>query len=65
MSVLNLGLQGVALAREEMIEETYEKLFKKCNGMSAVRKLEETYEQVAGIDALTEWCAKGDDALVN
>ena len=52
MSVLNLGLQGVALARDEMIEDTYEKLFKKCNGMSAVRKVAEAYEQVVNIDPL-------------
>ena len=39
MSVLNLGLQGVALAREEMIEEDYEKQMKRCNGMSVVRKV--------------------------
>ena len=36
MSALNIGLQGVALARQEMAEE-YETEFKKCNGMSAVR----------------------------
>ena len=30
MSILKLGLQGVALARQEMPEE-YEKIFKKCN----------------------------------
>jgi hypothetical protein len=39
MSLLNLGLQGVALAREELIEEDYEKRMKICNGMSAVRKV--------------------------
>ena len=44
MSVLNLGLQGVALAREVMDEE-YEHEFKKCNGMSAVRKVAEGYER--------------------
>jgi hypothetical protein len=64
MSVLNLGLQRVALAREEMIEETCEKLSKKCNGISAVRKVAEAYEQVIGIDALAEGCAEVDDALV-
>jgi len=39
MSVLNLGLQGVALAREQMIEEGYEKQMKRCNGMSVVGKV--------------------------
>jgi hypothetical protein len=43
MSVLNLGLQGVALVRDEMTE-VYEKEFKKCNSMSSVRKVAEEYE---------------------
>ena len=44
MSVLNLGLQGVALAREELENGVYEKDFKKCNGMSAVRSAAKAYE---------------------
>ncbi len=45
MSVLNLGLQGVAtLARQGMTDE-YEKEFKKCNRMSAVRKVAEDFER--------------------
>jgi hypothetical protein len=43
MSILNLGMQGVALARQEM-EEVYEKDFKKCNGMSLVRKVAEAHD---------------------
>jgi hypothetical protein len=42
MSVLNLGLQGVALARQDMAE-VYEKDFKKCNSMSSVRKVAEAH----------------------
>ena len=61
--MLNLGLQGVALAREEMIEDDYEKQMKRCNGMSAVRKVAETHEQVVGIAPIAEGCAEGDDAL--
>ena len=38
MSVLNLGLQGVALARCEM-KKDYENIFKKCKGMKAVRNV--------------------------
>jgi hypothetical protein len=34
MSVLNLGLQGVALTRQEMPKDN-EKVFKRCSGMSA------------------------------
>jgi hypothetical protein len=45
MSVLNFGLQGIVLAREVMDEE-YEKEFKKCNGISAVRKLAREFETV-------------------
>ncbi len=63
MSVLNLGLQGVALAREELIEENYEKEMKRCNGMSAVRKVAETHEEVVEMDLVAEECAEGDDAL--
>jgi hypothetical protein len=51
MSVLNLGLQGVALAREEMVEE-YETEFKKCNGMNAVRNLAQDYEKAPPVDAI-------------
>jgi hypothetical protein len=65
MSVLNLGLQGVALAREEMIEEVYEKQMKRCNGMSAVRKVAETHEQVVEMAPVMEGCAEGDDALLD
>ena len=43
ISLLNLGLQGVALAREEMFE-IYEKGFKKCNNMNGVRKAATAYE---------------------
>jgi len=46
MSVLNLGLQGVALAREEMADE-YKKEFKKCNGMNAVRNVAKDYVKTA------------------
>ena len=35
MSVLNLGLKAIALAREE-ISNKMEKIFKKCNGMGEV-----------------------------
>jgi hypothetical protein len=44
MSVLNLGLQGVALARDELVGGTFEKEFKKCNGMSAVRLAAKQHE---------------------
>ena len=44
MSVLNLGLQGVALAREEMSDEM-EKIFKKCNGMGEVRSAAKAHER--------------------
>ena len=46
MSVLNLGLQGVALAREEMDEE-YETEFKKCSGMNVVRLVAKEYVKKA------------------
>ncbi len=32
MCVLNLGLQGVAIARDELIGDKFEKVFKKYNG---------------------------------
>ena len=63
MSVLNLGLQEVTLAREEMIEEDYEKQMKICNGMSEVRKVAEIHEQVVEMAPIAEGCAEGDDAL--
>ena len=44
MSVLNLGLQGVALSREVMAEE-YEQEFKKCNVMSAVRNVAKEFQK--------------------
>jgi hypothetical protein len=44
MSVLNLGLQGVALSREVMDDDKFEKEFKKCNEMSGVRTAAEAYE---------------------
>ncbi len=56
MSVLNLGLQGVALARDVMDEE-YEQEFKKCNGISAVRKVAKGYEK-------TPTVARDDEALL-
>jgi hypothetical protein len=43
MSVLNLGLQGVALARDTMPDE-YEKDFKKCHGMTDVMNVAKAYE---------------------
>jgi len=63
MSVLNLGLRGVALAREEMIKKIYEKHMKRCNGMSVVRKVAETHEQVVKKAPVSEGCAEGDAAL--
>jgi hypothetical protein len=63
MSVLNLGLQGVALARKEMDDEEYEKEFKSCNGMSAVRKVAEKHEEVVEVALLAKGCAEADDAL--
>jgi hypothetical protein len=44
MSVLNLGLQGVALSRREMNEDN-EKIFKKCKGVKAVRQAACDFEQ--------------------
>ena len=46
MSVLNLRLQGVVLAREEMDKE-YEKEFKKCSGINAVRNVAKDFVHVA------------------
>ena len=66
MSVLNLGLQGVALARDELIGEDFEKDFHKCNGMGAVREVAKAYKKnvvepapvselgVEGIDVIGE-----------
>jgi hypothetical protein len=45
MSVLNLGLQGVALARDELVGGEFEKEFKKCNGMGAVRLVAKGHEK--------------------
>jgi hypothetical protein len=39
MSVLNLGLQGVALARCVEMEKDCEDIFKKCKGMKASRNV--------------------------
>ena len=50
MSVLNLGLQGVALARDTMPDE-YEKDFKKCLGMTDVRNAAKAHEIIeVGLD---------------
>ena len=43
MSVLNLGLQGVALTREVSSDDEMEKDIKKCSGMSGIRKAAEAY----------------------
>jgi hypothetical protein len=45
MPVLNLGLQGVALARDELVGDTFEKDFKKCNEMGAVRLITKDNEK--------------------
>ena len=58
MSVLNLGLQGVALAREEM-DEQYEKEFKKCNGMNVVNNVSKDCAQMAPTE--TENAIEQDD----
>jgi hypothetical protein len=47
MPVLNLGLQGVALAREVLPDDEMETAFKRCNGMSGARKAAETYSTTA------------------
>ncbi len=57
MSVLNLGLQGIALARCEMKNDEHEKVFKECNGMSSTRKSAEAF--IVAIDA-NEKRATGD-----
>jgi hypothetical protein len=44
MSVLNLGLQGVALARDEVVGGIFENEFKKCNGMGAVWLIAKEHE---------------------
>jgi len=36
MYVLNLGLHGVAVARDEFLRHTFENDFKKCNEMGAL-----------------------------
>ena len=46
MSVLNLGLQGCALARTEMDKE-FEVTMRKCNGMSALHRAAEASQSVA------------------
>ncbi len=40
MSMHNHDLQGVALARDELEDEVYEKNFKKCNGMGTVQDIQ-------------------------
>ena len=39
MSVLNLALQNMALARSKLSDETFEASMRRCNGMNAVRAL--------------------------
>ena len=46
-----------------MDDEEYEKEFKSCNGMSAVRKVAEKHEEVVEVAPLAEGCAEADDAL--
>ena len=46
MSVLNIGLQGVALAREEMVKD-YDTVFKKCNRMNVVMNVAQEYVKKA------------------
>jgi hypothetical protein len=48
MSVLNLGLQGVTLARCAEMEKDYEDIFKKCKRMKAVRNDADEYEKALG-----------------
>ena len=50
ISILSLGLQGVALARHEMPEK-YEKIFKKCNGLSAMRQGVKAHRKASGVVA--------------
>ena len=40
MLVLNLGLQGCALARKEM-DTDFETIMRKCNGMKSIRRAAE------------------------
>jgi hypothetical protein len=54
MSVLSLGLQRVALAREVMAKENFEDTFKKCKGMSAVRKAADAYEKEVVVESIAE-----------
>ena len=66
MSVLNLGLQGIALARNEMYNDLYEQDFKKCNGMSVVRKVAKAYEGVVVEDAtVIEKASEGSVAMLD
>jgi hypothetical protein len=44
MFVLNLGLHGVALARDEFANVEDERIFKKCKDMAAVRKVDEEFD---------------------
>jgi len=53
LAVLNLALQGVALARQKMVEE-YEAELKKCNGTSAVRNIAKEYAHVGEPQVATE-----------
>ena len=54
MSVLNLGLQSVGLAREVISNEDIEEAVGKCNNMSEIRKLAENNPEVrpACLDAV-------------
>ena len=63
MSILHLGLQEVALARDELLEEKYAKNFKKCNGMSVVRKVAEAYnKKVVDVEGLM--CPRMSDGIM-
>ena len=42
MSILNLGLQSVGLARTKLDDDAMEKEIKKCNSLSQLRKQAET-----------------------
>jgi len=46
-------LQGVALSREVMDEE-FEKEFKKCNGMNAVMKVAEGFQKALTVEGERE-----------
>jgi hypothetical protein len=64
--LLILGLQGVALARDKMDNDLFEKDFKKCNGMSVVRKVAKAYEGVVVDDATdVENTSKGSVAILD